>query len=854
MIGPDDPSAETPGRAGPGLRSAGERGRLRIYLGGAPGVGKTYAMLAEGRRRRERGTDVVVACVDPRGRPRTAALVSGLEVLAPVRPERHGGGTEELDLDAVLARAPQVALVDELAHANLPGCRHAKRWQDVEAMLAAGIDVVSTVSAEQLESLKDVVETITGLPQPETVPDDVVRRADQIELVDVTPEALRRRLAHGNIYSADQVDAAVANYFRPGNLAALRELALLWLADRVDEGLSAYRESHAITRPWETRERVIVGVTSAPGGDMLIRRAARMAMRSRAELLGVHVRTATRVSAAAAEILAQHRGLLEELGGTYRQVVGRDVARALVQVAQAENATQIVLGATSRSHLSRLTRRSVLHGVVTKSGTGLDVHVVSPGRLLAPAQPSRVWRRQSSLPRSRQLAAFAIAIFGLPLLTLFLTMVRGQVGFSGALPSYLLMVVAVATVGGIWPALPTVAAAFLLLNWFFVPPLHTFTIAEGQSVSALTAYVVVGSVISALVGLSARRAADARRARSEAEALAGMAGSLLRGDGALPELVANLAATFSAEGVSVLRQADSGWQVEAASGRRSPLSPEAASLVLPLGTDVRLALVAPELTAEDRGVLNAFAAQLALAMESRRLEAQAARAAALAKANEVRGGLLAAVSHDLRTPLASIKAAATSLLSDDVDWEPPAARVLLATIDAEADRLNTLVGNLLDMSRLRAKAIVVRTQPVALEEVVSTALIGLSAQGRGVEVDVPETLSRVKADPVLLERVVANLVENALRFSPEQGFVRVEAGAVAGRVDLRVIDRGPGVAASDRARIFEPFQRLGDSPEGTGVGLGLAVARGFAEAMGAELSIDDTPGGGVTMVVGLAPA
>ncbi|MGH9073933.1 MAG: ATP-binding protein, partial [Acidimicrobiales bacterium] len=594
--------------------------------------------------------------------------------------------------------------------------------------------------------------------------------------------------------------------------------------------------------------------TAAPGGDVLVRRAARMAMRSRGELLGVHVRTTARAGALASEALGSHRRLLEELGGTYREVVGRDVARALVQVARAENATQVVLGATGRSRLGRLTGGSVLHRVVRESGSALDVHVISPGRAGAPPPPSRALRPRSSLPRSRQLAAFVLAAVALPLLTLLLTGVRSQVGFPGALPSYLLVVVAVATVGGVWPALPTVAAAFLLLNWFFVPPLHTFTIAGVKSVSALIAYVVVGSVVSALVGLAARRSADARRARSEAEALAGMAGSLLRGDDAMPELVANLTATFSAEGVALLRQDGGSWKVEAASGRRAPSLPSEASLVLPLGPGFRLALAAPELTAEDRGVLNAFAAQLALALESRRLGAEAASAAAQAKANELRGALLAAISHDLRTPLASIKAAATSLLSDDVAWEPAAARELLATIDAEADRLNTLVANLLDMSRLRASAVVVRSQPVALEEVVSAALVGLSAEGRKVEVDVAETLPQVRADPALLERVVANLIDNALRFSPEGERVRVEAGAVAGRVDLRVVDRGPGVAAGDRDRIFEPFQRLGDSPKGTGVGLGLAVARGFTEAMGAELGLEDTPGGGVTMVVGLDPS
>lgn len=841
-------------------------GKLRVYLGAAPGVGKTYAMLTEGKRRQERGTDVVVAISDDHGRPHTAVQLADLEVVPPLRLEGQGQLTEELDVDAVLARRPSLALVDELAHTNAPGCRHPRRSQDVARLLAAGIDVISTVSIGELESLKDVVEGITGVAQHQTVPDSVVRGADQIELVDMAPEALRRRMAHGNVYSADQVGAALANYFRPGNLAALRELALLWLADRVDEDLLDYRARHEVAGPWETRERVLVGLTAAPASDALVRRAARMAMRAKAELVGVHVRPGTLAAPPlGAERLGSHRALLEELGGTYREVVGTDVALSLVQVARAENATQIVLGASRRSRLDELVGRSVVTRVIREAGRALDVHVISDSG----PEPSEAFsarsRRRPALSARRQSIALALAVVGMPLLTLLLTGARAQVGFSGALPSYLLLVVAVATVGGMWPALPTVVAAFLLLNWYFVPPLHTLTVADVKSISALVAFIVVAGVVSTLVGLASRRAVDASRARAEAEALSGMAGALLRTDDALPEVVASLAATFSAEGAAILRLEDDGWHSEAAFGPRAPASPSEASLVVPLGARARLALVAPPLTAEDRGVLNAFAAQLALALEGRRQASEAASAAALAKANELRAALLAAVSHDLRTPLASIKAAATSLLSDDVVWEPTLARELLATIDAEADRLHSLVANLLDMSRLRAGAVVVRAQPVGLEEVVCAALAGLpgpcpggtpaaAGPGRKVEVEVPETLPQVSADPALLERVIANLVDNALRFSPEDEPVRVEAGAVAGRVDLRVVDRGPGVGAGERGRVFEPFQRLGDSPKGTGVGLGLAVAKGFVEAMSCELSLEDTPGGGVTVVVSMSPA
>ena len=358
----------------------GRRGTLRIYLGAAPGVGKTFAMLNEGRRRHERGSDVVVGFVEFHGRARTADQVGDLEVVPRRRIEYRGSTFEEMDLDVILRRRPEQVLVDEYAHTNVPGAGNEKRWQDVDELLDAGIDVVSTVNIQHLESLNDVVEQITGVRQRETVPDRIVRRADQIELVDMAPEALRRRMAHGNVYAPEKVDAALANYFRVGNLSALRELALLWLADRVDDSLHEYRERHGITKPWETRERVVVAMSGAPAGRHLIRRAARIAERTKGELIGVHVIDGTGLASGAPEegddgITAQRR-LLEDLGGEYRRVTSNDVAAALVEVARAENATQIVLGSSNRSRWEELVGGSVINKVVRLSGP-IDVHVIS---------------------------------------------------------------------------------------------------------------------------------------------------------------------------------------------------------------------------------------------------------------------------------------------------------------------------------------------------------------------------------------------------------------------------------------------------------------------------------------------
>ena len=418
------------------------RGQLRIYLGAAPGVGKTFAMLNEGCRRCERGADVVIGFVETHNRPNTAAAMRDLEVVPRARMEYRGATFEEMDIDAVLARRPQQVLVDELAHTNVPGSRNEKRYQDIDELLEAGIDVVSTVNIQHLESLNDTVEQITGVVQRETVPDAWVRRAGQIELVDMTPEALRRRMAHGNIYAPDKIDAALGNYFRQGNLGALRELALLWLAERVDEALEEYRIAHGIDRPWETRERVVVAITGAPGGDHLIRRAARMALRAKGELLGVHISADDGLAGPAEGSLDAHRRLLLELGGEYHETVGADIGAALVAFARSENATQIVLGASRRSRWAELTKGSIINRVLRQSGA-IDIHVISTeGESQAGSRRlPRLRRGWTSIPLQRRLAGWALAVLGLPLLTIVLARLRDDLALSTVLLLYLALVV-----------------------------------------------------------------------------------------------------------------------------------------------------------------------------------------------------------------------------------------------------------------------------------------------------------------------------------------------------------------------------------------------------------------------------
>ncbi|EGJ74258.1 putative two-component system sensor kinase [Streptomyces sp. Tu6071] len=830
------------------------RGKLRIYLGSAPGVGKTYAMLAEAHRRLERGTDVVVGYVEHHARPRTEVLLTGLEELPRAHHTHRDAAFTEMDVDAVLRRAPAVVLVDELAHTNVPGARNAKRWQDVEELLAAGIDVVSTVNIQHLESLGDVVESITGVTQRETVPDEVVRRADQIELVDMSPQALRRRLAHGNVYAPDKVDAALANYFRPGNLTALRELALLWTADRVDEYLQQYRGEHNIESTWQARERIVVGITGGPEGRTLIRRAARMAAKgSGSEILAVYIARSDGLTAASPKELAVQRTLVEDLGGTFHHVIGDDIPAALLDFAKGVNATQIVLGSSRRRSWQYALGPGVGMTVARESGPDLDVHIVTheaaaKGRGLPVARGAR-------LGRSRILTGWLVGVGGPVLLALVLRSLDEGPGLANDVLLFLFLTVGAALLGGLVPALASAAVGSLLLNFWFTPPTHTFTISDPSNIVAIVIFFSVAVAVASVVDLAARRTHQAARLRAESEILSFLAGDVLRGETTLDALLDRVRETFAMHSVALLeREGDrEPWTPAGSVGPQPAARPEDADVDMPVGDHMALALSGRVLPAADRRVLAAFAAQSAVVLDRERLQRQARQARTLAEGNRIRTALLAAVSHDLRTPLAAIKAAVTSLRAEDVAWSEEDRDALQEAIENGADRLDHLVGNLLDMSRLQTGTVTPLIREIDLDEVVPMALGGLPPDAL-VDLDVPETLPMVAVDAGLLERAVGNVVENAVKYSPSRTPVLVAASTLGERVELRVVDRGPGVPDEAKDRIFEPFQRHGDAPRGSGVGLGLAVARGFTEALGGTLSAEDTPGGGLTMVLTLPVA
>ncbi|MFD2421280.1 sensor histidine kinase [Amycolatopsis pigmentata] len=870
-------------------RDRPRRGELRIYLGAAPGVGKTYAMLGEARRRLDRGADVVVGVVETHGRVRTADLVEGLEVV-PRRVRFHRGREfAEMDLDAVLARRPEVVLVDELAHTNVPGSPHEKRWQDIDVLLDAGIDVLSTVNIQHLQSLNDVVEKITGVAQQETVPDEVVRKAEQVELVDITPEALRRRLAHGNVYPAERIDAALGNYFRPGNLTALRELALLWVADQVDVALQRYRAEQRITDTWEARERVVVAITGGPESETIMRRARRIAARAGADLLVVHVMRGDGLSGLGAAETGRYRTLAEDLGATFHTVVGDDVPSALLDFARGVNATQLVLGTSRRSRVARLFDEGIGATVVQRSGR-IDVHMVTHDE--AGGRPRRRPGWSSPLGNTRRIAGWVLAVAGPALATGLGIVLRGHLDLSTDVVDYFLVTVVVAVVGGLGPALAASVLSAGLLNFFFTEPFYSLAVHSPRNVITLLAMVIVAVLVALVVDTAARRSAQAALARTEASLLASYARTVLTHSEPLPRLLEKVRENFGLDSVALLEKQDGRWSCVECAGGDPCEEPDEADADLPVTEEVHLALRGRALPAADRRVLEAAAGQALLALRQQRMAAATARAERKAEATELRTALLSALGHDLRTPLTSIKAAIGSLRAQDIDLTPEDAGELLADADASTDRLAGLVDNLLDSSRLATGAVQPRLRAVGYDEVVERALSNVD-RAAPVRVAVDERLPAVLADPGLLERVVANVVDNAMRYGQGSEPVSVRGSSHADTVELRVVDHGPGLKKGTAESAFAPFQRLGDSAaqrasieggggrrEGDsaaqrasieggggrrvsveggaavgngapGLGLGLAVAKGFTEAMGGTIRAEDTPGGGLTMVIAL---
>jgi two-component system sensor histidine kinase KdpD len=818
------------------------RGQLRVYLGSAPGVGKTYRMLDEGFRRRLRGTDVVIGYVETHQRPNTDAQVRDLEIVPRITREYRGADLEEMDLEAVLRRAPEVALVDELAHTNVPGSTNEKRWQDVEVLLDAGIDVITTVNIQHLESVNDVVEKITGITQQETVPDYVVRRAEQIELVDVTPEALRRRMAHGNIYAPDKIDASLSNYFRVGNLSALRELALLWLADRVEDALQQYQDAHDIDHTWETRERLIVGVNGSHVDEILLRRAARIASRTGAELYAVHVVSADGLQHDNVDTsLAQ--GLVEEFEGKYQEIVDDNVAKALVAFARSERGTQILLGASRPPSALRPFGGVVEH--VLRHSQDFDVHVIAAGD----ERPAHVHHRRQRQQVSwfRRALGFVLTAVTMTLLTLILASARSSLSLSTEFLAYLVLVLALTTLGGALVGLVAAVVASVLENYYFVPPLHTLRIARPDDVVSVVAFLIFAAGASVLVSRFAQRSHEAERARAEAQVLAKAVATVGTSHQDLLPLLDSLRAVFDATSVAILVREGESWRPDVVSG---PMPRDGASAErFPIDENYELSLEDVNLDGEGRNLISAFSQRIAVGLRVMSSAEDAARLEVLAESEAERSSLLRSVSNDLREPLTTIQFKVSALLDGSATAPDDVQRERLEAVDVEVKRLTRLINNLIDVGRIETNSVTPQLVTASMSDLLAQAMATVDTNDRQVDIDVASDLPRFTTDPTMVERAIAIVVGNALQFGPLMEPVRIAAGATEHTIELLIIDRGPGMTEARRDAILDPTQHF--SRDHRGVDLGLTVASSFVRMVGGDFRFEDTPGGGLTVVIEL---
>jgi two-component system sensor histidine kinase KdpD len=857
------------------------RGRLKIFLGAAPGVGKTYEMLAAARARQRDGVDVVVGIVETHGRAETAALLQGLEVI----PRRHidykGHKLEELDLDAVLARRPAIALIDELAHTNAPGSRHPKRYLDVEELLAAGINVYTTLNIQHVESLNDVIARITRVRVRETVPDSVLDNADDIEVVDISPEDLLQRLRDGKVYVPDMAATALKHYFSPGNLTALRELALRRTAQRVDAQLLEHMQEHAIPGPWPAGERVLVCVTRNSVGPALVRYGRRMAERLRAPWTALHVETRAdlRLSNTARDRIAETLRLAETLGGEAATIPGRDAAEEILEYARTHNVTHIVIGNPGGRRL-RISP-PLAHRLIAEAGD-IAVHIIGTESVIRSGESGARWVRVGLGPLrwtpyggSTVLVAVAVLI-GIAL--------QNLLAITSISLVFLTAVLAAAAAWGLWPSLYASFLSVLAYNFFFLPPVYTFTVADPENVVAL-AFFLIAALIAGNLAAAVRAQAVAARVRARITDDLYQFSRKLAAIGNLDDLLwagaYQVAVMLKVRVVLLLPQDESiavragyppedtldeadlaaarwCWQHDQPTGRGADTLPGARRLFVPLRTGRGPVAVMgieadrpdPLLTPEQRRLLAALGDQIAVSIERVTLAEDVDRARLLAETERLRAALLTSISHDLRTPLAAILGAAGSLDRFYDVLGPAARRELLRTIQDEAERLSRFVGNLLDMTRLEAGALAPKREQVDLGEAVGGALARAEkvlAMHR-VDIDIAPDLPPVSLDPVLFEQALFNVLDNAAKYAPTGTHILLRArfDPTAREVRLQVIDAGPGIASDALPHIFEKFYR---SPQGDrrppGTGLGLAIARGFIEAMGGTLTAAnraDAPG------------
>jgi two-component system sensor histidine kinase KdpD len=860
------------------------RGKLKIFLGYAAGVGKTYAMLEAAHQRLVEGVDVVVAYVETHGRPETEALLAGLETLPRQQVEYRGHVLPELDLDAVLTRRPALALVDEMAHTNAPGLRHPKRYQDVEEILAAGIDVYTTLNIQHLESLNDVVAQITGVTVRETIPDRVIDETTDLELIDLPPDELQRRLEEGKVYVPEQAAQAIRKFFRTGNLTALRELAMRHVAERVDEQMRAYMQTRAIPGPWPAGEHLLVCVSPSPLSERLVRSARRLAGELSAGWTALYVETPDRLRLAEAEQdqVVHTLHLAEELGGRALTLAGRSVAEAVVDYARQHNVTKIVVGKPLEPRWRQLLRGSVVDQII-KTGGPIELYVISSGAAIARPSEAAGWRPHP--PWRRYAQALLLVLLG----SLLGSVMHRFLAPTNLVMIYLLVVVVAALYLGRGPAVVAAVLSVLVFDFFFVPPHLTLAVSDTEYLLTFLALLIVGLLLSGLTARVQEQVEATRRRERETGTLYTLSRDLAVAadlESVVQAVEANAGETFG-RGVAVLltsakdgrtlnlyptstgavldehEMAVATWAFEHGqpAGRGTDTLPAARLRYLPLSTargtvgvlGVWPAEAGRYLTPEQRRLLEAFASLAAVAIERVHLAEAAGQVQLLEATEKLQSALLNSISHDLRTPLVSITGALSTLQEDDVRLDGEARRILVDTAAEEAARLNRLVGNLLDMTRLEAGAIKVKRELRDVQDVIGAALhqVGERLGNRPVEIDIPADLPLVPLDFVLVVHVLVNLIDNALKYSPPGSPIQICTRPSDGEVAIEVADQGIGIPAEDLERVFQKFYRVQRPDNVTGTGLGLSISKGLVEAHGGRIWAQNRPGGGAVITVAL---
>ena len=849
------------------------RGRLKIFLGAAPGVGKTYEMLMSGRAAIAEGIDVVIGVVETHGRKETEALVKGFEVLPKARINYKDHQLEEMDIDAILARRPALVLVDELAHTNAPGSRHPKRYLDVQEILRHDIDVYSTLNIQHVESLNDVVAQITHVRVRETVPDSVIDEADDVEIIDLTPADLIKRLHEGKVYVPDTAKRAIENYFSPGNLTALRELALRRTAQRVDDQLLSHMQANAISGPWAAGDRVVVCIDDHQGGTSLVRYARRLADRLRAPWTALYVETpgSTRLSEDDKDRIASTLRLASQLGGDAITTPGRDPAEEIARYARENNVTHIVTGKPTKPRWREFFEGSVSHDLIRHAGN-ISVHVISgneqngePARQKAPEIPEGRFQIKAYLLSTAYVAG-ALAV-GL--------LISRVLDVRNIALVFLMAVLASAVTVGLWPALFASVLSAVVLNFFFLDPLYTLVISDPESVIALGFFFGVAVIASNLTARVQRQAAAARQRARTTEDLY-LFSKKLAGTSTLDDVLwataFQIASMLKLRVVLLLPEKGSievkagyppddtlddadiaaarwAWENNRAAGRGADTLPGAKRLYLPLRTG-RMAVgvigldsdkKGPLLTPEQQRLLDALADQAAVGIERTQLAADVDKAKLAAEADRLRSALLTSISHDLKTPLAAMMGAAGTLKEFSPVLAAAERSDLLSTVIDESERLNRFIANLLDMTRIESGAMEPNFAYHYAGDIVGSALsrakkiIGTHK----IDISIPDDLPMLRIDPVLFEQVLFNLLDNAAKYAPDGSALRIQAWSDDGSVILQVMDEGPGIPVEDLERVFDSFYRVskGDQVK-AGTGLGLSISRGFIEAMGGTITAE----------------